>query len=192
MEESQVTTVEQNRDDMNHFSPPPQKKPPSRKPRAEQCGKRQRKPDEFELRITEALEEGNTQIDTCQSTGIILSLQNFNEEETHEFQMGVLQLIIEIKHRKLRHFSSQPSPVYNQPLHTSSHVGRNNLLVVYASTMNPHPANITAVQPMAVDTGMMPRTAGQGPSMGNPSVTDNKPIWPVFSTTDKCVFLHGP
>jgi hypothetical protein len=85
--------------------------------------------------------------------------------------MGVIQLIIDTKHRKLRNFSRQHSPVYNQPLHTSSHVGRNNLLLVYASTMNPHPANITAVQPLTVDTGMTPRTAGQGPAIGNPSVS---------------------
>jgi len=36
MEESQVTTVEQNRDDMNNFS----QETPFRKPQTEQCGKR--------------------------------------------------------------------------------------------------------------------------------------------------------
>ena len=55
--------------------------------------------------------------------GIIPSLQNFKEEEALEFQMGVLQLIANIKHRKPSNFSSQPLPVYNQPFHTSSHVG---------------------------------------------------------------------
>ena len=51
--------------------------------------------------------------------------------------------------------------MYNQPFHTFSHIGRKSPLLVYASTMNPHPANITDVQPLAVDTGMTPRTAEQ-------------------------------
>jgi len=51
--------------------------------------------------------------------------------------------------------------MYNKPLHTFSHVRRNNPLLVYASTMNTHPANITAVRPLAVDTRMTPRTAEQ-------------------------------
>ena len=55
MEESQITTVEQNRDDMNNFS----KETPFRKRRTQQCGKRKLNPDEFELRIMKALEEGN-------------------------------------------------------------------------------------------------------------------------------------
>ena len=55
MEGSQVTTAEQNRNDMNNFS----QETPSRKPRMQQCGKRKRNPDEFELRIMKALEEGN-------------------------------------------------------------------------------------------------------------------------------------
>jgi len=69
--------------------------------------------------------------------GIIPFLQNFNEEETLEFQMGVLQLTTNIKHRKPSNFSSQPLPDYNQPFHTSSHVGGNNPLLVNASTMDP-------------------------------------------------------
>ena len=52
---SQVTTAGQNRDDMNNFS----QETPSRKPRTQQCGKRKPNPDEFELRIMKALEEGN-------------------------------------------------------------------------------------------------------------------------------------
>jgi hypothetical protein len=68
--------------------------------------------------------------------GIIPSLQNFNEEETLEFQMGVLQLITNIKQRKPSNFSSQPRPVCNQPFHTSSHVGGNNPLLLHASNMN--------------------------------------------------------
>ena len=55
MEESQVTTVEQNRDDMNSFS----RETPFRKLRTQQCGKRKRNPHEFELRIMKVLEEGN-------------------------------------------------------------------------------------------------------------------------------------
>ena len=81
--------------------------------------------------------------------------------------MGVLQLITNIKHRKPSNFSSQPLPIYNQPFHTSSHVGGNNPLLVYASTVNPHHLNITEVQPLAVDTGMVPRTA----AMRNPSLS---------------------
>ena len=55
MEGPQVTTAEQNRDDMNNFS----QETPSRKPQTQYCGKRKRNPDEFELRIMKALEEGN-------------------------------------------------------------------------------------------------------------------------------------
>jgi hypothetical protein len=54
MEESQVTAVEQNIDNMNNFS----QETHFRKPRAQQCGKRKRKPDEFKLRIMKALGEG--------------------------------------------------------------------------------------------------------------------------------------
>jgi hypothetical protein len=71
-----------------------------------------------------ALEEGNQPNRHLSFfKGIIPSLQNFNEEETLEFQMGVPQLIANIKHRKPSNFSIQPLPVYNQPFHTSSHVG---------------------------------------------------------------------
>jgi len=150
---------------MNNFS----QETPSRKPRTQQCVKRKRNPDEFELR---ALREGiQPHRHLSFFKGIIPSLQNFNEEETLEFQMGVLQLIANIKHRKPSNFSSQPLPVYNQPFHTSSHVGGNNPLLVYASTMYPHHLNISKVQPLAVDTGMMPRTAGQEPAMHNPSLS---------------------
>ena len=143
---------------MNNFS----QETPSRKPRTRQCGKRKRKPNGFELRIMKALERGkqpNRHLSFFK--GIIPALQNFNEEETLEFQMGVLQLIANTKHRKPSNFSSQPLPVYYQPFHTSSHVGGNNPSLVYASTMNPHHLKITKVQPLAVDTAMVPRTAGQ-------------------------------
>ena len=115
-EGSQVTTAEKNVDDMNNFS----QETPSRKPQTQQCGKRKRNPDEFELRIMKALEEGNQQNRHLSFfKGIIPSFQNFNEEETLEFQIGVLQLIAKIKHRNPSNFSSQPLPVYNQPFHTS-------------------------------------------------------------------------
>ena len=55
MVESPVTADEENRDDMNNFSP----ETSFRKPRREQRGKRKRKPGELELRIIKALEEGN-------------------------------------------------------------------------------------------------------------------------------------
>jgi hypothetical protein len=102
--------------------------------------------------------------------GIIPSLQNL-KEETLEFQMRVLQLIANIKHRKPCNFSSQPLPVYNQPFHTSSHVGGNNPLLLYASTVNPHHLNITKFHPVAADTGMVLRNAGQEPAMHNPSLS---------------------
>ena len=125
MEGSEVTTAEQNRDDMNSFS----QGTPSRK--TQQCGKRKRNPDEFELRIMKALEEGNQPNRHLSFfTDIIPSLQNMKEEESFEFQMGVLQLIANIKHRKPRYFCSKPLPMYNQPFQTSSHVGRNNPLLV--------------------------------------------------------------
>jgi hypothetical protein len=89
--------------------------------------------------MMKALEEGNQPNRHLSFfKGIITSLQNFKEEEALDFQMGVLQLIANIKHRKPSDFSSQPLPGYNQPFHTSSHVGGNNPLLVYASTMNPH------------------------------------------------------
>ena len=120
MEESRVTTAEQNRDDMNNFS----QETPSRKPRTQQCGKRKRDPDEFELRIIKALEEGNQPNRHLSFfRGILSSLQNFREEETLEFQMGILQLTANIKHRKPSNFSSQPLPVYNQPFHTPHMLG---------------------------------------------------------------------
>ena len=55
MEESQVTTAEQNRDDMNNFS----QETPSRKTRTQERGKRKGNPDEFELRIMNVLKERN-------------------------------------------------------------------------------------------------------------------------------------
>ena len=75
-EVSQVRTAEQNRDDMNNFS----QETRSRKSRTRQCGKRKRKPDEFEIRIMKALERGkqpNRHLSFFK--GIIPSLQNFNE-----------------------------------------------------------------------------------------------------------------
>jgi hypothetical protein len=133
--------------------------------------------------------------------GIIPSLQNFNEEQTLEFQMGVLQLIANIKHRKPSNFSSQPLPVYNQPFHTSSHVGENNPFLVYASIMNPHHLNITKVQPLAFDTAMVPGTAGQEPAMHNPSqlpLTPNQygqysqPHTGASSSADRDFTVHTP
>jgi len=110
MEGSQVTTPEQNRDDINNFS----QETPYRKPRTQQCVKRKNNPDEFERRIMKALEEGNQPNRHLSFfKDIIPYLQNFNKEETLEFQMGVLQLIANIKHRKPSNFSSQPLPVYN-------------------------------------------------------------------------------
>jgi hypothetical protein len=135
------------------------------------------KPDEFELRIIKTLEKINQpNIHLSFFKGIIPSLKNFKEEETLESQMGVLQLISHIKHRKPSSFSSQHLPMYNQPFHTSSHAGRNNPLLVYGSIIIPHSSHITAVQLLAVDTGS---TAGQEPA-GNTHPTfvtsDTKPI----------------
>ena len=82
MEKSQVTTAEQNRDDMNNFF----RETPSRKPRTQQLGQRKRNPDEFELRIMKAVEEENQPNRHLSFfKGIIPSLENFNEEETLEF-----------------------------------------------------------------------------------------------------------
>jgi len=134
--------------------------------------KTKRKPNEFEIRIIKTLEEGNQpKPDLLFYKAIKTSLQNFNEEETLKFQMAVLQLLALIKHRKPSNFSSQPLPMYNQPFHTSSHVGRNNPLIVYASATNPHHSNITAVQLLAVDTVMMPRTVRQEPATRNPPLS---------------------
>jgi hypothetical protein len=48
-------------------------------------------PDEFELRIIKTLEEGNQpNLHLSFFKGIIPSLQNFKEEGTLEFQIGVL------------------------------------------------------------------------------------------------------
>jgi len=149
-----------------------------------------------------ALEEGNKLNQHLSFfKGIIPSLQNFNEEKTVEFQMGVLLLIANIKHRKPRNFSSQPLSVFNEPLHTSSYVGRNNPLLVYASTPNRHYSNITKVQPLAVDTGMVPRTARQEPAMHNPSLSPPTPNQygqysqgqtGASSSTDRDFTVHTP
>jgi len=81
--------------------------------------------------------------------------------------------------------------VYSQQFHTSSHVGRNDPLLVYASTMNPHYSNTTTVQPLAVGTGMIPRAAGQEPAVHNPAVSPPTPnkygqyftfMWPCIVT----------
>ena len=50
MEESQVTTVEQNRDDTNYFC----HETPVLKPLTEHCGKRKRKPEESDVYWTVA------------------------------------------------------------------------------------------------------------------------------------------
>jgi hypothetical protein len=172
VEEYQVTRGEQNRDYMNNLS----QETPFRKPRTQQCGNWKRKLDEFELRIMKALEEGNwPNRHLSFFKGIIPSLQNFNEEETLELQMGVLQLIANIKHRKPSNVSSQPLLMDNQPFHTSSRVGGNNPLLVYGSTMNSHHSNITKVQPPAVETGMVPLTAGHEPAMQKPCLAPRTP-----------------
>jgi hypothetical protein len=160
IEESQV---EQNRDDMQNST----QEIPFQKPRTEQCGKRKRKPDEFELRIIKVLEEG-TQPNRHLSffKGIIPSLENFNEEETLEFQMGILQLVANIKNRKPTSFCRQPVRMYDTSFHTSSQLGPNNPLLVYASTMNPHHSTGNTVQPLALHTGMLPPS-----TMGHESVT---------------------
>jgi hypothetical protein len=41
--------------------------------------------------------------------------------------------------------------------------------------MNPHYSNITTAQPLAVDTGMMPRAAEQEPAIQNPVVSPPTP-----------------
>jgi hypothetical protein len=82
------------------------------------------KPNEFELKIIKALEEGNQpNLHLSFIKSIIPFLQNFNKHKTLEFQIVVLQLIAHIKHRKLSNFPSQALPVYNQPFYASSHVG---------------------------------------------------------------------
>ena len=147
------------------------------------------------------MEEGNQPNQHLSfSEGIIPSLQNFNEEETLEFHAGVFQLIANIKHRKPSNFSSKPIPIYNQPFHTSSHVGGNFPLLVYASTMDPHHLNTTKVQPLAVDIGMVPRTAGQEPGMHNPSLSPPIPNQygmysqqtDASSSTDRHFTVHTP
>ena len=56
--------------------------------------------------------------------------------------------------------------MFDTSFHTSSQVGPNNPLLVYVSTMNPHHSTGTAVQPLAVHTGIMPRS-----TMGHESIT---------------------
>jgi hypothetical protein len=96
----------------------------------------------------------------------------------------------DIKHRKPSSFSSQPLPVYNQPFHVSSRVGEYNPLLVYASNMNRHHWSPAA--------GCWHRNGAAhcGKRTGNAqrlSVTSNaKPIWPAFSSTVRCTFLHRP
>jgi len=106
--------------------------------------------------------------------------------------MWALQLIANIKHRNPSNFPSQPFPMYNQPFHTSTRVGRNNPLLVSASTMHHHRSN-TTVQPLAVDTGRCRALRNK-----NRQYTTHlchlrhQKIWTVFSTTDRSIFLKGP
>ena len=73
--------------------------------------------------------------------------------------------------------------------------------LVYAGTMNPHHLNITKVQPLAVDIGMVPRTAGQEPEMHNPSLSPPTPNQygqysqrktGTSSSTDRYFAVHTP
>jgi hypothetical protein len=84
-------------------------KPPPQQPRS----RRRRNPDPVELKLLKVLEEGNTpnrHLSFFQ--GIIPSLQTLDEDAIVQFQIGVLQLISNVKRQK--HTStivSQPSTV---------------------------------------------------------------------------------
>jgi hypothetical protein len=56
--------------------------------------------------------------------------------------------------------------------------------------MNPHHQNITEVQPLAVGTEMVPRTAGQEPAMHNPSNLQRETNMTSILNERQVRFLH--
>ena len=67
--------------------------------------------------------------------------------------------------------------------------------------MNPHHLNMTKVQPLAVDTGMVSRTAGQEPAMHKPSLSPptrnqygqySQGQTGAYSSTDREFAGHSP
>jgi hypothetical protein len=81
-------------------------KPPPQQPRS----RRRRNPDPVELKLLKVLEEGNTpnrHLSFFQ--GITPSLQTLDEDEIVQFQIGVLQLISNVKRQK------RTSTIVSQP-----------------------------------------------------------------------------
>ena len=67
--------------------------------------------------------------------------------------------------------------------------------------MNPHNSNITTVQPLAIDTGMMPRADGQEPTIYKPALSPPTPDkygqyselqTGASSSTDRDFTVHTP
>jgi hypothetical protein len=138
MEQPRVTTVEQNRDDVNSRS----QETLCRKPRTEQCGT-QHKPQEFGLRINEALEEGNQPNRHPLFFKHIIPFQQRGDPSVSDGSSSVTTQILHTVNQVT--FPVGLFQCTTQSLHTFSHVVRNNPLLVHTSTMNPHPSNITSV-----------------------------------------------
>ncbi|XP_033609613.1 uncharacterized protein LOC111870142 isoform X2 [Cryptotermes secundus] len=69
-------------------------------PRMEKKKCRYREPDQVEMRILAALENEKPNRHLSFFKGVIPSLEKFDDDEIIEFQMGVLQLVSNIKRRK--------------------------------------------------------------------------------------------
>ena len=70
---------------------------------------KKRKLDEVDCRLLKALEDRNNENrHLCFFKGVLPSLENFSEEETLQFQMGVLQLITNIKSQRELNVNSEP------------------------------------------------------------------------------------
>ncbi|CAI6371352.1 unnamed protein product [Macrosiphum euphorbiae] len=91
-EDTEPTVSENdNRNESGQFKIPPRK----------QLGSRKRKMDEVDMRMLKALEEPEDRHISF-FKGIVPTLHTFTEDETVNFQMGVLQLLTNIKQRRFQ------------------------------------------------------------------------------------------
>ena len=109
------------------------------------------------------------------------------ERAFKQFKSPVLNVLIaNIKHRKPSNFPNQPFPFYYQPFHSSTHVERNNPLLVSA-TQTLLQSNRWLLTP--------DDAAHCGTRIGNAQpicvTSDTKTTLPVLLTTGRFIFLNG-
>nr|XP_023028467.1 uncharacterized protein LOC111516548 [Leptinotarsa decemlineata] len=83
--------------------------------------KRRRQPDEVELKMIKALKEPPLSSHISFFQGLLPHLNNFDDSEILEFQMGVLEVISKIKNKRKN--TTQPRPL---PSQTPSYYPNNN------------------------------------------------------------------